>query len=404
MSTGDFMTDHQETFARRLRMLRHARGMTLEQVAAASGGLVTKQAVSKYERGLMLPSPRVATGLAEGLGVRVADLMNPPSIAVEVLAFRRLSCLPAKEQERVEGLVSEMLERRVKLQEASGQQSLGADTALNFQPSSVEVCEQIAGEVRESWSLGTDPISSVTDVLEERHVHVLEIDTARELDGLAAVACDASGVQRAAAVVCRRGLPGERQRLSLAHELGHLVMESAPGVDEEKAAFRFGGAFLAPEELVRRDVGAARRQVSLAELMLLKRRYGMSMQALVYRLRDLGIIAPTQAAALWRQINARGWKKHEPGELEPEHPQWARRAALRAVAEGALTVAEAEYLLGSRLEELRSKETTDRRDLARLTVAERRRRLRLDAARARGEYADDEEWRELLGGDLLPDE
>jgi hypothetical protein len=273
-----------------------------------------------------------------------------------------------------------------------------------YRASSLQECEAIAGALRDSWSLGVDPISCVTDVLEEHHIHVLEMDTERALDGLAAVARDDSGAIRAAAVVSRRGLPGDRQRLSLSHELGHLVMQESPDVDGEKTAFRFGAAFLAPEELVRKDVGATRRKVSLGELILLKSRYGMSIQSLVYRLRDLGIISEGGAATLWKQINARGWKQEEPNPLDPERPQWARRAALRAIAEGSLTVDEAEIMIGVRPDTAHPPETNERRDLMKRPPSERIRRLRSDALRAREDYVEDREWAALLGGDLLTDE
>jgi transcriptional regulator with XRE-family HTH domain len=380
--------------------------MTLDELASATGGLVTKQAISKYERGLMLPSPRVLGSLARALGVRASELLAAPQVTVEFLGFRKLSRLAMKEQHRVRGVVSKMLEQRVLLQQASGQTN-GGDCEIpvsRYRVSSLQECEAIAGALRDSWSLGVDPISCVTDVLEEHHIHVLEMDTERALDGLAAVARDDSGAIRAAAVVSRRGLPGDRQRLSLVHELGHLVMQDSPGVDGEKAAFRFGAAFLAPEDLVRRDVGASRRRISLGELILLKRRYGMSIQSLVYRLRDLGIISEGGATALWKQINARGWKQEEPDPLEPERPQWARRAALRAIAEGSLTVDEAEIMIGVRPDAAHSPETTERRDLMKLPPSERSRRLRSDALRAREDYVEDREWATLLGGDLLPDE
>jgi transcriptional regulator with XRE-family HTH domain len=380
--------------------------MTLDELASATGGLVTKQAISKYERGLMLPSPRVLGSLARALGVRASELLAAPQVTVEVLGFRKLSRLAMKEQHRVRGVVSRMLEQRVQLQQASGQTN-GGDCEIpvsRYRASSLQECEAIAGELRDSWSLGVDPIACVTDVLEEHHIHVLEVDTERALDGVAAVARDDSGAIRAAAVVSRRRLPGDRQRLSLVHELGHLVMRDSPGVDGEKAAFRFGAAFLAPADLVRRDVGASRRRVSLGELILLKRRYGMSIQSLVYRLRDLGIISEGGATALWKQINARGWKQQEPDPLEPERPQWARRAALRAIAERSLTVDEAETMIGIRPHTPRPPEATERRDLMKLPLSERNRRLQSDALRAREDYVEDREWATLLGGDLLPDE
>ena len=223
-------------------------------------------------------------------------------------------------------------------------------------------------------------------------------------DGLAAVAKDASGDIKAAAVVSRTGLDGERQRLNLTHELGHLVLTQAADVDEEKAAFRFGAAFLAPADLVRKDVGGARRRVSLGELFLLKKKYGMSVQALVYRLRDLEIINANQAAGLWREISSRGWKKKEPFALEREKPHWSRRAALGAVSEGTLTLEEAENIIGARAGEGVRTAPSERRDLMKLPLAERKRRLSIDAERAKNQYLQDDEWITLLAGDLLPDE
>ncbi|NOZ79300.1 MAG: helix-turn-helix domain-containing protein [Acidobacteria bacterium] len=392
------------TVGDRLKMFRLGRAMSLDELAAATDGLVTKQAISKYERGLMFPSPTVLNVFARFFGVKAAELLAPPSVDVHVLAFRRTSRLAKKEQYRVENLVSRMLEQRVVLQEASGQHNGKEIPLAKYAPTTLEECEEIASEVRDSWSLGVDPIACVTDVLEEHHIHVLEIETENAFDGLAAVAKDKEGHVKAAAVVSRKGLAGERQRLNLAHELGHLVMRQSDTIDDEKAAFRFGAAFLAPAELVKRDVGRARRRVSLMELLLLKKKYGMSIQALIYRLSDLDIIGPSQATALWKQINARGWKKEEPHALNPETPQWSRRAAARAVAEGTLTLDEAEGILGFRTGESRRNEPSNRRDLMKLPMAERKRLLTLDAERARDQYLDDGEWISLLGGDLLPDE
>ncbi|MFV2072529.1 MAG: helix-turn-helix domain-containing protein [Thermoanaerobaculales bacterium] len=392
------------TVGDRLKMFRLARAMSLDELAAATGSLVTKQAISKYERGLMLPSPGILNVFARFFGVKAAELLASPSVDVHVLAYRRMSRLAKKEQYRVENLVSRLLEQRVLLQEASGHHN-GKDIPLaKYAPKTLEECEEIASEVRDSWSLGADPIACVTDVLEEHHIHVLELETENAFDGLAAVAKDKSGKVKAAAVVSRKGLAGERQRLNLTHELGHLVMRETDQVDEEKAAFRFGAAFLAPAELVRRDVGGARRRISLVELLLLKEKYGMSVQALVYRLRDLDIISSSQATVLWKQINARGWKKEEPGALSPENPQWSRRAAVRAVAEGTLTLDEAEGILGFKTGDSKKDEPTARKDLMKLPMAERKRLLTVDAERARSHYLQDDEWISLLGGDLLPDE
>jgi hypothetical protein len=225
----------------------------------------------------------------------------------------------------------------------------------------------------------------------------LELDADAHFDGLAAVARRSNREVAGAAVVSKRGVPGERQRLSLAHELGHLVLNLPATVDSEKAAFRFAGAFLAPAGTLRRDVGSRRSMVSLAELRLLKQRYGMSLQALVYRLRDLAVISDSHAAGLWAEINAKGWKLHEPDELPAERPTWIRRAALRALAEGLLSPEESSDMLGDASAAEAPAVLEHRRAFLKLPLAERRRMLVAQAELLERHYGEDAAWREVAG-------
>lgn len=389
-------TDARTALASRLKQLRVARGLSLDGLAAAMGEVVTKQALSKYERSRAMPTPRVLTALARALGVKAMSLVTRASVAIEIVAFRKTSGLRRKEGARIEGLAGTLLEQRVRLQELTGEGD-GSDIPVRgLRAASVEASERAAATIRELWALGRDPLANVTDALEERHVHVLEIEAGARFDGLAAVARRPSGGVAGAAVVSRRGVPGERQRFNLAHELGHLVLHLAAGVDAEKAAYRFAGAFLAPAETIRRDVGQKRSTVSIEELRLLKRRYGLSLQALVYRLRDLGVIADAHAAALWAEINARGWKMHEPDELDPEKPSWALRATLRAMAEGLIGTEEASAVLGTPAEA--PARVAQRRAFLRLPLAERRRLLAAQAAQLRAHYEETAEWRDLAAG------
>jgi transcriptional regulator with XRE-family HTH domain len=379
----------------RLRQLRLARGFTLEALAAAMGGVVTKQALSKYEGGKAQPSLRVLTTLARALEVKTLELYRAPEVQIEVLAFRKQSQLGKKEQERVENLVARMLEDRTRLQGLIAEDG-ETDIPANAMPvRTLDGVEERADELRRRWNLGDDPVARMTDVLEDHHVHVAEIDASERFDGLAAVARSEDGMVRAAAVVSRRGVPAARQRLNLAHELGHLVLKPGKGVDEEKAAFRFGAAFLAPASTLRREVGVRRSAIGVDELLLLKRRYGMSLQALVHRLHDLGVINDLHAQQWWRTINAKGWKKVEPEEAPPEHPQWLRRTTLRAFSEGLLTASEAESLLGEKIEEHPSASLVERRAFMRLPLDERRRLLAQQADATADHYRRDRDWREF---------
>jgi Zn-dependent peptidase ImmA (M78 family) len=321
---------------------------------------------------------------------------------VEFLAYRKGAALPKGEQARVEGLVAEGLETRVHLQQLLGQGSESSLPVQMFAIEKLEDTEMAATQLRQQWQLGLDPIANVIDVLERHSVHVIEIDAAEKFDGISAVAYDPGGRGHSAAVVTRRGVPGERQRLSLAHELGHLALKIPEAVDQETGAFRFGAAFLAPAALVRQEVGRKRASIQSQELMLLKRQYGMSIQALVRRLRDLEIITESYYRQWCVDINRLGWRKHEPLEMPPEQPQWLRRSALHAFAEGLISQAEAAAMIGEPLQaEGMTLPAVERRSFMKLPLEERRRILAEQAEKLSAHYVQDSEWREMEGGDLV---
>lgn len=373
----------------------------MEALAAAMGGIVTKQALSKYEQGKARPSPVVLNKLAETLSVKAAHLWSKPTVHVQFIAYRKLSSLPKKEQARVEGSVRHALEERVRIQGLT-QQFDGSELPVQAcRVDRLEDAEHAAETLRKQWRLGLDPIASVVGVLEDHSIHVLQMDVSQKFDGISAVAYDDAQHVAGAAVVTRRGVAGERQRLNLTHELGHLVLNISKKVDEEKAAFRFGAAFLASSDLMYREVGAKRAFILPGELLLLKRRLGMSLQALLYRLRDLGIITESYYKKWCVDINRLGWRKQEPGEMPPEQPQWLRQHVLRALAEGMMTKEEAERKLGEAVEGSPPLSLVERRAFMKLPLEERRRILAEQAEKMVAHYEHDSEWRDFQVGDLV---
>src|SRR4030066_2028564 len=96
--------------AKRLKQLRLARGLSLDALAAEMGGIITKQALSKYELGKATPSPVVLNKLAAALGIKAVDLWSEPSFSVKFIAYRKGSGLLKGEQKRVESVVIRQLE------------------------------------------------------------------------------------------------------------------------------------------------------------------------------------------------------------------------------------------------------------------------------------------------------
>jgi Zn-dependent peptidase ImmA (M78 family)/transcriptional regulator with XRE-family HTH domain len=383
--------------SQRLKQLRLARGFSLEELAAQMGGIVTKQALSKYELDKDTPSPRVLDRLAAALGVKAIRLLDEPTTHVEFIAYRKHSRMGKHAQQQLESHIQLALENRLRLQMLT-QPEIGLDLPAPGNPvTSAEEAEQVAEALRQYWELGRDAIPCVTDVLESHHVHVVEVDTNTDFDGLSAIAQEHERFV-AAAVITRSGTPGERQRFNLCHELGHLLLKADDDKLAEKAAHRFAGAFLAPQDTLKHAIGNQRMFIQLEELLLLKRQFGMSAQALLHRMRDLQIITESYYKQWCIDINQHGWRTNEPDALPHEQSIWLRQHVLRAFTEGVISRDEATELLGKEIDGRPSLKLIERRAFLKLPIEERRRILNEQAAQAASSYEADHEWQ---GGDVV---
>lgn len=373
----------------RLAQLRLARNLTLDALSAKMGGIVTKQALSKYEQNQAQPSPLVLTRLATALGVKANYLLSPPQINVEFVAYRKKTSLLEREQARVKSVVTQCLEDRIRIQTLVGQTKTDVLPWNSLEISSLEDTEAQAKRVRNLWELGSGPIRDVVGTFEEHQLCVLSIDADEKFDGLSALGSDTSGNVLAGAIVSRQDVPGERQRLNLTHELGHLVLKIPANLDEEDAAFRFGSAFLVPAERLIKEIGAKRSYVHLSELLILKKQFGISLQALLHRMLELGIINDTYYRRWCIYISKSGWKKHEPEEMEREKPQWLSRNLSRLVGEGAINRDEAERILGSEVDIDEPIKVVQRHAFLQLPI-DKRRQLLAGQAKALFEYYEKE--------------
>lgn len=129
-------------------------------------------------------------------------------------------------------------------------------------------------------------------------------------------------------------VPGDRQRHTVAHEIGHLALHSElpppETADEarriERQAHRFASAFLTPADPLIDDWRSKGARVTLSVLSDLKATWGVAIKSLVVRFQQLDIIDSDQATSLYKQISKRGWNKGEPVKVTNEEPIWLARA------------------------------------------------------------------------------
>lgn len=339
--------------AQRLHQARQASGFSLRALAEKVG--VSAMMISKYERAQSVPSSDVLLSLAKALGVRTEYFFRTSSVNLERIEHRNRHVwkLPKSAEKKVLADVSDQLERWLALDDVipapwSTPFSLPADL-----PASVDdlnLIESIASLVRNHWDLGLNPIPDLIDSLESRGLKVFttKFDDPR-FEGMSAMA-DEHFI-----VVVGGHWSGDRQRFTLAHELGHIVLDDrlTEQIDKEDAANRFAGAFLVPEEKVMETLGAKRRSLEFAELYLLKHEFGLSMAGWSYRALNLNVVTKASHKAFWTDFASKGWKEEEPGkQYPPESPRLFEQTVYRALSEDLIGESKAAELLSITANEL----------------------------------------------------
>lgn len=174
--------------------------------------------------------------------------------------------------------------------------------------------ESLAMRCRDLWGLGTGPIDDVIKAVEAagiittrealRYLKMDGVSRWFEFDGRPYMFISAD---KTSAV---------RNRFDAAHELGHILMHSELAQDEEekhhneleRQAHLFASAFLLPAESIAHSLNYP----TLDTLLALKKKWKVSIGALIMRAKSLELIDETYATRLWKNYSARGWRKGEP--------------------------------------------------------------------------------------------
>ncbi len=220
--------------------------------------------------------------------------------------------------------------------------------ALPKQVTCLEQAETLAIQMRHAWELGLNPIQDMIDTLEAKGVMIITtgVETDKKFDGLA------GKIGNTPVVVISTAQSGDRQRFTLAHELGHLVVHGrlAEGIDEEKVCNAFAGAFLLPAQTLIEHLGEKRRHIEPRELLMLKHEYGISMLAALFRAGQCGIITPATQKNLFMLFSKNGWRTLEPGNAYPQETTYLHKQLVyRALGEEYIGESKAAELLGMSL-------------------------------------------------------
>lgn len=312
-----------------IALVREAKGWTQTDLATKSG--MAQGSVSKIERGRLSLDHDGLTRIAAALEVPPALLCaGEAPLALEATCLhhrRRSSRMAVTTVKKIEGLTQLV---GLSTQRLADELENEATLPLQRKPVGPDVTPQdIAAKLRADWGVPPEPVKNLTELLERAGVTVV----VRHLGSDAQDAVSGWPPGSGPVVLINAGLPPDRFRFTLAHELGHLLMHAMPDEAQEEQANAFAAEFLTPAELIRPELeGLTLRQFGrLAEL---KAKWKVSIAALIQRAVQLDCISPAQFKSFRIRLNQYGWSRREPGDLVPETPTRLRAAIDRHLQAG----------------------------------------------------------------------
>ena len=282
----------KEIFGARLKNARVINGMSMDDLCSKMNNLVSKQTISKYESGKMLPNSTNLIALANALNVRPDYLLRPFTVSLDKIEFRKKSKMSVKEENSIKERIRDKIERYIEIEEILGIDSNFTNPISNNGVIAPSDIYRIAAEVRAAWQLGQDGIPYVIEMLEEHCIKVIEMDAPDTFDGLSGIVGEHKPI-----IVLNKNFPVERKRFTAMHELGHLLLdfdESLSQKDIERFCNLFANEMLISQDVFKKLLGASRHDISLNELRAIQSNFGISVEAQMFKAKQLDIISDSR--------------------------------------------------------------------------------------------------------------
>ncbi|WP_087507939.1 helix-turn-helix domain-containing protein [Cellulomonas iranensis] len=316
--------------AERLRTLREMHGWTQADLASATG--LSQPLLSSIEKLRRDATPDSLRAIATATDTPLSFFeVEPSTVPTDSLHFRKNKTAPIKLTTQVKAFFREAHRVTTTLLDQISRpiaQFPSADARAG--EVDADEIEKLAVETRRTLGLESDaPIPNLTRALERAGAAVFRMTLPGVEEGRV--------VGKGHYGVSYWGGPGERpvigyfpgsgdrDRFTIAHELGHIVLHTyrTPCDEAETEAHRFAGALLLPRARATDLISAT---TTLSEYARIKAGFGISIQAIIMRAWHLGLIDDDRKTSLMVQVGARGWRTSEPVEVVHEEPQLVTKA------------------------------------------------------------------------------
>ncbi|MBS1574692.1 MAG: XRE family transcriptional regulator [Bacteroidetes bacterium] len=313
-------------------LAREARGMSQSDLAERLNSY--KASVSRLEHGDGPVDEHTLIALAEATHYPPHFFMQKGEILPVNLSYRKRKQVPAKLLTPIEAQMNIIRNHVQLIINGLGNTDI---TLPVFEVTEKHSPEQIANLVRKSWRVPAGPIENLSRLMEDKGILISSFDFATDRVDSRSMLTD----NNQPIIFLNRNLLGDRQRFSLAFELGHLIMHTyctvAHDRDINHEANLFAAEFLMPAKDILPDY---KDGITLSLLGELKRKWKVSMISLLYRADDLGLLTPNQKRYLVQQFNDQKIRRREPPQLDvpKENPQRIRQLITELMQKARLNI------------------------------------------------------------------
>ena len=301
----------------RLKIARQYRGMTIEELSQKIN--VSKQAVSQYETRKIDDVPfQKILDISSALNFPYRYFVQEDISDIKTGATYFRSLMKTSKKYR--------LAQELKMEHIAIIYSFLNEYVtfpiLNLPKWIGEVSSptEAAKKLREHWGLGDKPIDNIMRVVEKNGIIVTTFST--DTDDIDAFSqyVEINGSDVYIIALSNNKESAARINFDVAHELGHIMLHGWSEDEEvlsreefkakEKEANEFAAAFLLPETSFAKEVSLDPQKLDY--YVMLKRRWKVSVAAMLYRSCSLGIITQGKYQYLMRVMQNKGWRKSEP--------------------------------------------------------------------------------------------
>ena len=332
-----------------LKRIRLLKNLSLNEAGKLLN--MTATAVSKYEKGEIIPDSKKLIDFANAYNVNSIDLLkvyNAPKMKFN--SFRKRKRLVGQNLELLENLIQDEVAKYLEVIELNNT-ALQSIKLKKYLCNSLEDAENAANDFRNFIKISNkQPISDLTNIFENLGIVIIHIKNPdgrfNDFDGLSEF------VNNIPVIVILDGIKdGARQRFTIAHELGHLLLNiKDEELDEEKLCNRFASALLMPKEAVINEFGLSRNHINFFELTAFKLEFKVSYTAIAYRLKDLNIISDYFYKNLSIYLSQR-IGKNDSNPIQPETSYQFKKIVYKLEADEIISISKACELLGVSIDE-----------------------------------------------------